>query len=86
MRDYTKRTSLMNDDRDGDTITSLSTPMIKTCDATAPAFAFFLVPKTNTPTINEGVPEIDLVVESYVKMSALPKDIAQSVRQALQGK
>ena len=86
MKDYNQRTSNICDDRDGDTITSLGTPLIKTCEPHAPDFAFFLVPTTKEPKLESGVPEIDMVVESYVKMSSLPKDIAQSVRQALQGK
>lgn len=86
-RDYNQRTSHLYDDRDADTITSLSTPIIKTCDANAPDFAFFLVP-TQSLTVHEGgsIPEVNLNVESYVKMSSLPKELAQSVRQALQGK
>ncbi len=86
MRDYNQRTSPLHDDRDADTVTSLTIPIIKTCDAAAPNYVFFLVSSQNEETIEEGkIPQIDMVVQGYVKMSALPRDLVQSIRQALQG-
>lgn len=83
-RDYAQRTSHLYDDRDADTITSLSIPVIKTCDNNTPTYARFLVPTQRTIQIDgEVIPEIDLRIEEYVKLSDLPKDLVESIRQTI---
>lgn len=78
-RDYSRRTSLWYDDRDGDTLTSLGTSIIKVCRPTTPTMVFFLVPDNDT--INQST--TDLHVEGYVRMADIPEDLRLQVRKAL---
>jgi len=81
-KDYSRRTSKMYDDRDGDVVTRLDNGTIKVCEGEAPKMAFFLVPCAKPQTEDE-VPSIDLTVECYVRMDALSKETRNSIRQDL---
>lgn len=80
-KDYSKRTSRMYDDRDGDTITRLDGGLIKVCDGVAPKMAFFMVPCLKQP--NDAVPSIDLMVEGYVRLAELSNDLKQRIKKEL---
>ena len=81
--DYSKLTSTIYDDRAGDTITRLDVSLIKVCEGTSPKMAFFL---TQTATVVDGVPTINLNIESYVKLSALPPSVRQYVNEIIDQK
>lgn len=77
-RDRSKRSTQMFDDRDGDTLTSLSTKIIKVCDEKTPDMVFFLVPQKGEP--NSVAETINLEVIHYVRMGVLSQDLKDRVR------
>jgi hypothetical protein len=80
-RDYAVRTSQMYDDRDGDTVTTLATPIIKTCDDKTPKVVFFLV--VDKKTDDKSKPVINVNLEAYARMMDIPEPLRQQVREAL---
>jgi len=74
----------MYDDRDGDTLTTLSAPLIKTCDSEKPIMTFFLMPVSGTvPTSQHGQPAIGFEIIGYVRLDALSRDLQAAVRKEL---
>lgn len=80
-KDYTKRTSHMYDDRDGDVVTSLGQPVIKTCDGTTPKMVFFLVPSVEDASAASLT--INLELEGYTRMADLSDETKALVRRDL---
>lgn len=85
-RDYSKRTSKSYDDRDGDVITRLDKGLIKVCEGEAPKMAFFMVMTPGKQVTDvDGVSNvsINMNVEAYARMAALPVDLRKLVSEAL---
>jgi hypothetical protein len=72
------RTTKYYDDREGDVITTLETPLIKVTRGPAPRTAYFVVPQERTQPNDQA--SIDLHVECYVRLNALSEDLRRSIR------
>lgn len=83
-KDFSKRTSTFYDDREGDTVTSLtSTKIIKVCEGPAPKAVFFLVPQVVKEQDVDNLPVINLEIISYANLSELSQGLRDQVRAEL---